>query len=298
MTDNLLGNRNKLSVVGYEKSLSMRCIEARRLLQFEIVGAAAADSSRASVLSAQPIECRGTGIGAILVGSSWPLDAREQESLAALSDALAGVLESMVLSKSMSQLLAWREQDMSFCGPPLELQDVPCFPMAPSLRPLADRIPPDEHSEQGEGGSGGEAEAAVEETPQHGKTVPYEASAKLRGTFEEGEKATSQELPDGLIIRMFGLSWLYLSAVIAGKMFAQDGLALAPAIVAVLALVSGLGSLFVLYPRMRNGVSDSTSTGIKKIERTTKLTKLTAATATVVAATNAALSGCRDATLP
>ncbi len=243
-----MGRRRTVSVVGYDTSLSMRCIEEHRFLQFEIIEAAGVDSLQSRILSAQPILCRGVGIGAILVGSSTPLDALEQESLADLSEALAGVLDDMVLSESMRQLLSWREQDMSFCGPPLELQDVPCLPMASSLRPLVDLIPAalgepvEEMSEE-------ESAGTREEMPQYSKSVPHDASEKLRGTYEE---ASPSELPDKIIIRVFGLSWLYLSAVIAGKMFG-DGLSLAPSLVAILALVSGLGSCVVLFPGMRDG---------------------------------------------
>jgi hypothetical protein len=234
ITDNLLGRRKKLSVVGYDTSMTMRCVEARRFLQFEIVEDAGAESSQARFLSAQPIVCRGVGIGAILVGSLAPLDALEQESLAALSDALAGVLDDIVLSESMMQLLAWREQDMSFCGPPLELQDVPCIPILTSLRRLADQVP---------GAALGEREEKANEWGQ----------SKERSNEGSKDGIATSELPDQLIIRVFGLSWLYLSAVMAGKLFG-DGMSVAPTLVAVLALVTGVGSLIALFPGIRSSM--------------------------------------------
>ncbi len=224
ITGNLLGRRKDVSVAGYDMSLSMRCIEARRLLQFEVVEAAGADSLQPRILSAQPVACRGVGIGAILVSSARPLDAREEKSLAELSDALAGVLDDMVLSESLRQLLDWRKQDMSFCGPPLDLQDA-YIPEVSSLRPLADRIP-----------------VAPLDAPFK------EVSGKETETYTE---TMPGELPDQLIIRVLGLSLLYLSAVIAGNTFA-DGHWVAPSFVAILALVSGLGSLAVLFPGLRN----------------------------------------------
>jgi hypothetical protein len=120
--------------------------------------------------------------------------------------------------------LDWRKQDMSFCGPPLDLQDA-YIPKVSSLRPLADRIP-----------------VALLDAPFK------EVSGKETETYTE---TIPGELPDQLIIRVFGLSWLYLSAVIAGKTFA-DGHWVAPSFVAILALVSGLGSLAVLFPGLRN----------------------------------------------
>jgi hypothetical protein len=287
VTDDLLRRRNKfaLTVVGYDTSFTAGCIEAHDLIQSETT------FNKPVIVSAQPIICRGIGIGAIILGTTAQLDVHQQEFLASLADALAGVLDDMVLSENMKQLLAWRERDQSFCGRELEYQDLPCLDTTTSLRSLrptrdGSRVSFDEGASKPVNASGCSAWEETRTPTTASGEVSVATCSKASGRHGKEKMGETVELPDEFNIRIFGLSWLYLSAVIVGKMFLEGNLPVVPAVVAILALVSGAGSLVVLFPGMRKQLlGTQVNPAVEK--GFVQCSKLTTAAAMVVAATNA-----------
>ena len=304
-TDNLL-RRGKfsLSLVGFDTSLSACCIEARGIVQVESGG------PRPVVVAACPIVCRGTGIGAVLVGSTQPLCSREQEAVSMLADALAGVLDDMTLSETMVELLACRERDQSFCGMEMEFQDLPFVPQSLKLLPNDiqtntyrddDERERDEYrgggGESGESGeSGGESKSGrsgSNNDRKGGDTVDgcakcAQHECRGKGAKDVGDGTTTKPLglPDEFNIRIFGLSWLYLSSVVVAKLFAPAGsVSMSAMVVAVLALVSGVGSMALLFPGLL------ATKIVARVDRFVKQASIYNGTslsaATVVAATNA-----------
>ncbi len=313
-TDNLL-RRGKfsLSLVGFDTSLSACCIEARGIVQVESGG------PRPVVVAACPIVCRGTGIGAVLVGSTQPLCSREQEAVSMLADALAGVLDDMTLSETMVELLACRERDQSFCGMEMEFQDLPFVPQSLKLLPNDiqtntyrddDERERDEYrgggGESGESGSksGGESGSGIKSGGESksgrsgsnndrkgGDTVDgcakcAQHECRGKGAKDVGTTTKPLGLPDEFNIRIFGLSWLYLSSVVVAKLFAPAGsVSMSAMVVAVLALVSGVGSMALLFPGLL------ATKIVARVDRFVKQASIYNGTslsaATVVAATNA-----------
>jgi len=299
-TDNLL-RRGKfsLSLVGFDTSLSACCIEARGIVQVESGG------PRPVVVAACPIVCRGTGIGAVLVGSTQPLCSREQEAVSMLADALAGVLDDMTLSKTMVELLACRERDQSFCGMEMEFQDLPFVPQSLKLLPndvQTNTYRDDDDRErdwyQGGGESSGRSGSKSDESgskndSKGGDTVDgcakcAQHECQVKGAKDVGDGTTTKPLglPDEFNIRIFGLSWLYLSSVVVAKLLAPaSSVSMSAMIVAVLALVSGAGSMALLFPGLL------ATKVVARVDRVVKQASIYNGTAlsaaTVVAATNA-----------
>ena len=257
-----------LSLVGFDTSLSACCIEARGIVQVESGG------PRPVVVAACPIVCRGTGIGAVLVGSTQPLCSREQEAVSMLADALAGVLDDMTLSETMVELLACRERDQSFCGMEMEFQDLPFVPQSLKLLPndiQTNTYRDDDERERdeyrgggGESGESGSKSGSKSKSGRSGsnndrkggdtidgcaKCAQHECRGKGAKDVGDGTTTKPLGLPDEFNIRIFGLSWLYLSSVVVAKLFAPAGsVSMSAMVVAVLALVSGVGSMALLFP--------------------------------------------------
>ena len=253
--------------------------------------------TESKIIAACPIICRGTGIGAVIIGSTEPLNSSEQDAIASLADALAGVLDDMSLSVSMTQLLAWRERDQSFCGIEMDLQDLPFVPDSLRLLPNIDST---SHGPLGSDDSkDGDDNVKMNNKctnlePMESQTHTPCAEHVNDNRASCGEKAAkfskhvAMDLPNELNIRVFGLSWLYLSSVVIAKMFAPAAsVSVSALLVAVLALVAGAGSMFVVFPgllgsKLRSDVQD-------RLERIVHFNTLSLSAATVAAATNVAL---------
>ena len=294
-----------LSLVGFDTSLSACCIEARGIVQVESGG------PRPVVVAACPIVCRGTGIGAVLVGSTQPLCSREQEAVSMLADALAGVLDDMTLSETMVELLACRERDQSFCGMEMEFQDLPFVPQSLKLLPndiQTNTYRDDDERERdeyrgggGESGESGSKSGSKSKSGRSGsnndrkggdtidgcaKCAQHECRGKGAKDVGDGTTTKPLGLPDEFNIRIFGLSWLYLSSVVVAKLFAPAGsVSMSAMVVAVLALVSGVGSMALLFPGLL------ATKIVARVDRFVKQASIYNGTslsaATVVAATNA-----------
>ena len=294
-----------LSLVGFDTSLSACCIEARGIVQVESGG------PRPVVVAACPIVCRGTGIGAVLVGSTQPLCSREQEAVSMLADALAGVLDDMTLSETMVELLACRERDQSFCGMEMEFQDLPFVPQSLKLLPndiQTNTYRDDDERERdeyrgggGESGESGSKSGSKSKSGRSGsnndrkggdtidgcaKCAQHECRGKGAKDVSDGTTTKPLGLPDEFNIRIFGLSWLYLSSVVVAKLFAPAGsVSMSAMVVAVLALVSGVGSMALLFPGLL------ATKIVARVDRFVKQASIYNGTslsaATVVAATNA-----------
>ena len=294
-----------LSLVGFDTSLSACCIEARGIVQVESGG------PRPVVVAACPIVCRGTGIGAVLVGSSQPLCSREEEAVSKLADALAGVLDDMTLSETMVELLACRERDQSFCGMEMEFQDLPFVPQSLKLLPndiQTNTYRDDDERERdeyrgggGESGESGSKSGSKSKSGRSGsnndrkggdtidgcaKCAQHECRGKGAKDVGDGTTTKPLGLPDEFNIRIFGLSWLYLSSVVVAKLFAPAGsVSMSAMVVAVLALVSGVGSMALLFPGLL------ATKIVARVDRFVKQASIYNGTslsaATVVAATNA-----------
>ena len=294
-----------LSLVGFDTALSACCIEARGIVQVESGG------PRPVVVAVCPIVCRGTGIGAVLVGSTQPLCSREQEAVSMLADALAGVLDDMTLSETMVELLACRERDQSFCGMEMEFQDLPFVPQSLKLLPndiQTNTYRDDDERERdeyrgggGESGESGSKSGSKSKSGRSGsnndrkggdtidgcaKCAQHECRGKGAKDVGDGTTTKPLGLPDEFNIRIFGLSWLYLSSVVVAKLFAPAGsVSMSAMVVAVLALVSGVGSMALLFPGLL------ATKIVARVDRFVKQASIYNGTslsaATVVAATNA-----------
>ena len=228
-----------------------------------------------------------------------------------LADALAGVLDDMTLSETMVELLACRERDQSFCGMEMEFQDLPFVPQSLKLLPndiQTNTYRDDDERERdeyrgggGESGESGSKSGSKSKSGRSGsnndrkggdtidgcaKCAQHECRGKGAKDVGDGTTTKPLGLPDEFNIRIFGLSWLYLSSVVVAKLFAPAGsVSMSAMVVAVLALVSGVGSMALLFPGLL------ATKIVARVDRFVKQASIYNGTslsaATVVAATNA-----------